>query len=140
MQSIYYQLVRWRHFQENKTLNVADSVSQEFTSGLWLVNEALNWTISVNGNCTVKAQHIKLRRWTKCVIIHFSNSLRSPLCVILPTGQVDRQVILFCRRRRFIFCLLLLWYLLQRKNSNLKKKNRTVTIVEKILSYGTETE
>lgn len=50
-----------RHFQENKTLIVVDPVSQKFTSGLCLINEALNWTISVNGNCTVKSQHVKLR-------------------------------------------------------------------------------
>lgn len=58
MQHIYYQLVR-RHFQEDKTLNGADS-SQKCTSGLWLINEALNWTISINGNRTVKALHAQV--------------------------------------------------------------------------------
>lgn len=110
MQSIHYQLVRCRHFQENKTLNVVDFVSRKFTSGLRLINEALNWTISVNGKRTVNAQHVKLRRWTKCIIIHFSNSLPSPLCVILRTRETEREGI-FIRRGHFIFCLLIVSHL-----------------------------
>lgn len=68
---------------------MVDSISQKFIGGLWLINEALNWTISDNGNHTVRSLHIKLRLWTKCKILCLAIQFQG-LCGILQIGWVDR--------------------------------------------------